>query len=123
MADYFKLVGAADGAYVAFFTKYQQFHFAFAFLGGGPIYMQYSNGNWGKDQIDRVFAHETGHVFSAPDEYGGCNCGANYGEGTCHTRNYNCVSCPSPDSRVPCIMDRNTFKVCRFTEAHIGWCG
>ena len=51
-----------DGAYIGFFSKYNQKHFAYAYFGGGPLYMQYSNDGWGPDQIDRVFAHETGHV-------------------------------------------------------------
>lgn len=36
MAAYFKMVGGADDAFVAFFTKYSQRHFAFAYLGAGP---------------------------------------------------------------------------------------
>ena len=125
MADYFKLVGGADDAFVAFFTKYSQHHFAFAYLGGGPTYMQYSNDGWGPNQIDKVFAHETGHVFYAPDEYTNCNCDTWIGHGICQSRNYNCVTCSRPTSsepRVPCIMDSNTFSVCRFTRSHIGWC-
>ena len=68
----------SKGAYLAFFSKYNQSHFAYANYEGGPIYMQYSNDGWGSDQIDRVFAHETGHVFNAPDEYTSCNCNYNY---------------------------------------------
>ena len=60
----------------------------------GPMYMQYSNDGWGPDQLDRVFAHETGHVFNAPDEYttGKCNCYTNYGKGMCSAKNQNCVN-------------------------------
>ena len=89
-------------------------------------YMQYSNDGWGPNQIDKVFAHETGHVFHAPDEYRmDCNCDDWIGYGIFRSRNYNCVSClrPTPsEPRVPCIMDSNTFSLCRFTKAHIGWC-
>ena len=38
--------------------------------------MHYDNGNWGPDNINRVFAHETCHIFGAADEYGSCGCGA-----------------------------------------------
>ena len=27
------------------------------------------------------------------------------------------------EPRAPCIMDLNILEVCRFTRAHIGWCG
>ena len=65
------------------------------------ICSSYSNGPWGIDHIDRVFAHETGHVFNALrlDEYNynRCNClYKDYGKGTCHTGNYNCVKCSIP---------------------------
>ena len=125
MADYFKKVGGADAAFIAFITKYSQGHFAFAIRGRGPIYMNYWNGSWGPNQIDRVFAHETGHVFHAHDEYTNCNCEKWIGYGICQTRNYNCITCSRPtpsEPRVPCIMDRNVFSVCRFTRSQIGWC-
>ena len=107
----------ADGAYIAFFSKYRQDHFAYAYFGGGPSYMQYSNGGWGPDAIDRVFAHETGHVFNAPDEYTSCKCYSYYGKGTCKAINVNCTS-----SKEDCIMDANDFKVCLATKFHVGWC-
>ena len=39
--------------------------------------MQYAIDGWGPNNIDRVFAHETCHIFNAPDEYAasGCDCG------------------------------------------------
>ena len=73
LAQNIKNIAGADGTFVAFFSKYRQIHFAYAYFGGGPLYMQYSNDGWGPNQIDRVFAHEIGHVFNAPDEYTGCN--------------------------------------------------
>ncbi len=36
----------ADGAFLTFFSKYKQIHFAYAYFGGGPLYMQYSNDGW-----------------------------------------------------------------------------
>ena len=82
-----------DWAYVAFFTKYPVDHFAYAFFGGPLLVMDYANDGWGPDNIDRVFAHETGHIFNAPDEYSssGCNCGGAWGY--YGKPNANCQSC------------------------------
>ncbi len=64
LAQSFKNTAYADGAFLAFFSKYKQYNYAYAYYGGGPISMQYSNGDWGTDLIDRVFAHEIGHVLT-----------------------------------------------------------
>ena len=110
----------ADGAYLAFFSKYKQKHFAYSYTGSGPVYMQYSNDGWGPNQIDRVFAHETGHVFNALDEYSGCNCFADYGKGICTAKNGNCRDCTG--NQINCIMDSNDFTTCSHTRKHVGWC-
>ena len=67
--------------YCGFFTKYPLSHFAYASIGGPRLVMDYNNDGWGPDNIDRVFAHETGHIFGCPDEYAasGCNCGGRLG--------------------------------------------
>ena len=68
--------------------------------------MQYTatvDGVLSPDATDRVFAHETGHVFNAPDEYTSCKCYSYYGKGTCKAINVNCKSCTS--SQEDCIMD------------------
>ena len=41
LAQSCKQAAAGDGAYLAFFSKYRQSHFAYAYFEGGPIYMQY----------------------------------------------------------------------------------
>ena len=121
LAQKYKGIARANGAYLAFFSKYKQSHFAYAYFGGGPIYMQYSNDGWGPNQIDRVFAHETGHVFNAPDEYTKCQCSKYYGRGRCTARNTNCVSCTSSQSS--CIMDSNDLNnICASSRKHVGWC-
>ncbi len=121
LAQRVKDVAGAVGGYVAIFSKYRQGHFAYAYFNGGPIYMQYSNDGWGPDQIDRVFAHETGHVFNAPDEYTNCRCSQNYGGGSCTAKNSNCKYCTS--SQQNCIMDSNDINnICASTKKHVGWC-
>ena len=124
VAQYIKDGSGADGAYIGFFSKYKQTHFAYAYFEGGPLYMQYSNDGWGPDQIDRVFAHETGHVFNAPDEYTNCQCGRDYGKGTCTAKNSNCVdsTVECTGSQSNCIMDSNDFNLCSYTKKHLGWC-
>jgi hypothetical protein len=67
--------------YCGFFTKYPLGHFAYASIGGPRLVMDYNNDGWGPDNIDRVFAHESGHIFGCPDEYAssGCSCGGGWG--------------------------------------------
>lgn len=106
--------------YCGFFTKYPLGHFAYASIGGPRLVMQYANNGWGPDNIDRVFAHESGHIFMCPDEYGssGCNCGGTWGR--FGIANGNCENCASGGG-VPCIMKGNTFEVCEYTPSHLGW--
>jgi hypothetical protein len=46
-------------------------HFAYAYLGGPFLVMTYDNNGWGINNMDRVAAHEIGHIFYATDEYNG----------------------------------------------------
>jgi hypothetical protein len=107
-------------AYCGFFTKYQLGWFAYASIGGPRIVMDFANDGWGPDNIDRVFAHETGHIFGAPDEYAasGCNCVGQWG----HFKqpNRNCQNCATGGG-VTCIMRSNDFAMCPSTPAHLGW--
>ncbi len=101
-------------AYAAFFTKYPCHHFAYA--GGQRLVMEYSNDNWGPSQINRLFAHETCHLFGAADEYGSCTC-ANSGQ--LSVPNNNCKNCTP--NQVPCLMDANTLNMCQWTRGQLGW--
>jgi hypothetical protein len=101
-------------AYVAYFTKYPVHHFAYA--GQERLVMHYDNDNWGHDAINQVFAHETGHIFGAADEYGTCGCG---GSGMSSTPNLNCTNCTS--TQVPCLMSGNTLQLCFWSRGQIGW--
>jgi hypothetical protein len=106
--------------YCGFFTKYPLGHFAYASIGGPRLVMQYSNDGWGPDNIDRVFTHESGHIFGCPDEYAssGCNCGGAWGR--FGKPNTNCENC-APGGGVACLMKANTFAMCNITPAHLGW--
>lgn len=46
-------------------------YFAYAYLGGPFLVMTYDNNGWGIGDMDRVTAHEAGHIFYATDEYDG----------------------------------------------------
>jgi hypothetical protein len=106
--------------YCAFFTKYPVPHFAYAYFGGPHSVMHYDNDGWGPDNIDRVFAHETGHIFNCPDEYeaSGCDCGGNWGRWS--KPNTNCANC-APAGGISCIMKYNDWTMCPVTPAHLGW--
>jgi hypothetical protein len=109
-----------DWAYCAFFVKYPVGHFAYASIGGPRMVMHYANDGWGPDNIDRVFAHESGHIFGAPDEYAAsnCNCGGQYGP--FNVPNTNCAVC-APAGGVPCIMRSNEWAMCQYTPYHLGF--
>ncbi|MFC5286952.1 hypothetical protein ACFPM7_07800 [Actinokineospora guangxiensis] len=110
---------STDWAYVAFFTKYPLKHFGYASIGGPRLVMAYANNGWGPDNIDRVFAHETGHIFGAPDEYAssGCTCGGSWG--FFGKPNANCDNCAT--GPVPCIMKQNSWEMCDHTPYHLGF--
>ena len=107
----------ASAAYVAFFTKYPLNHFAYA--SGAKVVMSYENDGWGPDNINRVFAHETCHVFGAADEYkdSGCDCYSTHGN--LGIQNGNCVNCPG--TQVSCLMRKNTLSICGYTRGQVGW--
>jgi hypothetical protein len=105
----------ANWAYVAYFTKYPLRHFAYAVFE--KTVMHYDNDGWGTAAINRVFAHETCHVFGAADEYGGCSCGSSHG--FLGVPNNNCQNCVGTE--VSCLMDRNVLELCQWSRGQIGW--
>jgi hypothetical protein len=111
---------ATRWTYCAFFTKYPLGWFAYASIGGPRLVMNYSNDGWGPTNIDRVFTHETGHIFGCPDEYAssGCDCAGSWGR--FGLPNTNCENC-APGGGVPCLMKGNTWAVCSVTPGHLGW--
>jgi len=120
VAEYVKTIRRNLGTrwgYVGLFTKYPVAHFAYALKP--RLVMQYSNDGWGPDNIDRVFTHESGHIFGCPDEYAssGCDCTTKFGY--LREPNRNCQNCASPF--VDCLMAANTFAMCASTPIHLGW--
>ncbi|HET6949125.1 MAG TPA: RICIN domain-containing protein [Acidimicrobiales bacterium] len=107
-------------AFCGFFTKYPLWWFAYASLGGPRLVMDYAVDGWGTENMDRVFAHETGHIFNCPDEYGssGCDCGGWWGR--FRLPNGNCENCAAGGG-VPCLMRANDFLLCEYTQGHLGW--
>ena len=103
--------------YVAYFTKYPLNHFAYA--SKPRLVMAYDNDGWGPDNIDRVFTHETGHIFGCPDEYSSSNCNCTSLYGYLQERNGNCERCAS--SFQQCLMASNSWAMCPFTFGHLGW--
>ena len=80
----------------------------------GPYHVCLFNTGWSKSQ---TFAHETGHIFGACDEYaGGCSI---CGYCTNSTNNENCEAC-NPRS-VNCMMKANDWQLCAYTPNHVGW--
>ena len=92
---------------------------AWAYLGGPYLAFLQRSFGW---SVKQVFAHESGHIFRACDEYytpeyGGCtDCGGCADTGV---PNGNCESCnSSPES---CMMRANTWVLCDWTVGQIGW--
>jgi len=106
-----------DWGYVGFFTKYPLRHFAYA--SKPRLVMQFSNDGWGPDNIDRVFTHESGHIFGCPDEYSSSSCNCQSRFGFLQERNGNCRACANPFAA--CLMEANTWAMCDFTRVHLGW--
>lgn len=100
------------------FTKYPASHHASA--PAPAIVMQAPYDGWGPTNIDRIFAHETGHVFGAPDEYrqSGCDCGGSHG--FFGRPNLNCKNC-APGGSVECVMSANSWAMCSSTPWHLGF--
>ncbi|RLE18589.1 MAG: hypothetical protein DRJ50_12915, partial [Actinobacteria bacterium] len=112
-----------DRAYSAF-IPYNPVPAPATFPGGGTAYaywygpytvLLYHVQGW---TTAEVFAHESGHIFGACDEYaGGCSshtsvCANGVINGNCEATN--------PDSR-DCMMKANSFSLCVYTVSHVGW--
>ena len=109
---------SADTAYATFVTRWPVGWIGYA--GFPRIVMHYDLGNWGPTNMDRVMAHETGHIFGAPDEYASSNCSCSTKAGRFFSvANANCANCD--DGGTPCLMNVNSYEFCSFTPLHFGW--
>jgi hypothetical protein len=90
---------------------------AFAYLGGPYTFLLYRSFGWAPEQ---VFAHESGHIFRACDEYAS-GCGSSSCTSICSNGvvNGNCETC-NPLAK-PCMMGSNDWALCGYTDDHIGW--
>ena len=134
------LTGAPDAAYAVFVTKYMANWMAYTDQSLSRMVMSYlwlvdqtpvNNADqtggfrntgamgWGEANFFRVFAHESGHVFGAPDEYAESNCTTTATAGHLHLANSNCEV--SNSASVDCLMKRNTEAICSATPGHWGW--
>lgn len=107
----------AAWSYTLFVTKYPKVWFAYEW--GNHVVMDFGVDNWGIDNFNLVFAHETGHVFGCPDEYGSSGCNCTQLGGRYQIANGNCQPCAT--NFVPCLMCANTPAVCDYTRGHLGW--
>jgi len=90
---------------------------AYAYMYGPYTVLLYRVQGWTTAQ---VFAHESGHIFGACDEYSG-GCGPYDCTSICTngTLNANCEEC-NPDSR-DCMMKANSYSLCLYSAKHVGW--
>ncbi len=108
---------ATDWAYVLFVTRFPLWHFAYAFKP--RVVLSYDLDGWGSDNMDRIVAHETGHIFGAADEYAESKCDCSERCGYLQVENGNCELGAS--AQVPCIMSHNAWAMCSYTRGHLGW--
>ncbi len=120
LTQFFQNATGSQFGYIVFFTKMPTAWFAYA--GGLRVVMRRVSGSFDSwTSIDSVFAHETGHIFGAPDEYPSSNCVCDSIHGRfIKKENGNCVNCAT--NPVSCLMWFNSINnLCNFTPAHIGW--
>ncbi|MCZ7583754.1 MAG: PKD domain-containing protein [Deltaproteobacteria bacterium] len=106
---------------------FSNFWSAYAYLGGPATVMTYDNGttsgNWGIARMDMVFSHETGHIFSALDEYFGSCAPCTAASGYLWVQNQNCDltgfgGCALNQN---CVMRNNNIAVrCPYTRGQLG---
>ncbi|MCJ1313569.1 hypothetical protein MMC25_007248 [Agyrium rufum] len=102
-------------AYLAFFTKFPLSHFGYAAINGVRTCMSYVNDGWGPENIYKVFAHETGHIFGAGDEY--LSCDPEYG--LYKVKNGNNID--HTTHQADCLMNNNILELCTFSKGQLGW--
>jgi len=123
-------VGTATSAYTVFITKYNAAWMAYTYPSSAYMVLQYPwlsggasafpGGGWG-NSWPMAYAHETGHIFQAPDEYFASHCTRTSLHGALHIPNANCELVDKDTTVVPCLMSHNTEAVCSPTVRTWGW--
>ncbi|MFC2084968.1 right-handed parallel beta-helix repeat-containing protein, partial [Bacteroidota bacterium] len=96
----------------------------YAYTGGPFEVVAYNNGNWGYWNMNRAVMHETGHIFTAPDEYKNSKCHVSQiikGYPNLNCENPLAPGVPNPFPMQQCVMKSNSYAVCPLTRGHIGW--
>lgn len=104
----------SDYGFTVYVTKLPVVHFAYA--SGSRWVLSQSNLS---GDISRVMAHETLHLYGAPDEYlTTSSCTSDHGR-FFTAKNSNSKACDATGN--DCIMRNNAADMCAFTPLHIGW--
>jgi IPT/TIG domain-containing protein len=130
----------ARWAYTVFITRYAAGWMAYSDRGLGRTVLQFdwledTSGNFNGTQapgfgpfgIDRVFAHETGHIFGAPDEYSDSQCAVTDTRSKPTLANGFTLTVPNANcelnnsASVKCLMKKNDPVLCPSTVAAFGW--
>ena len=129
-----------DHAVVFFITPYEASWAAYAIPYNGTSTLSSVKNyiGWGINNTWRIFAHETGHLFGAADEYSpGADqyspailylynlyngCDSTFGCNETPNANFEQCCAPNPpNGSVPCLMRSNTVSVCPASQGQIGW--
>jgi hypothetical protein len=117
--------GQPQNSIVAFFTKYPAARApAYAAAGRLVYQLDYARAYPGPAHFDRVFAHETCHLFEALDEYANQyeSCDWSATRGPFNVINGNCVKNPlATMGFVPCLMNGDSDDLCGWSKAQLGW--
>jgi PKD repeat protein len=128
----------ADQAFCAFIaynpsgapTQFTDGKIGYAYLGGPYTQLLFKANGWSTSDVGRVYAHETGHIFHAFDEYSASgigNCTRNFNGR--QNANYQGSTC---NGTAACVMINNSFSgsgstrswnLCSHTPYHLGWSG
>jgi hypothetical protein len=114
----------ARWGYGAFITKYPLSNFGYAYLGGPCVVMDAGGGPMGRDRLDTIFAHETGHIFGCPDEYGKYEeTAGDWGQvfGRFSIPNGNSETLAQTGGSTDCLMKHNSPRLCDYSTRHLGW--
>ncbi len=91
---------------------------AWAYLGGPYMVISSKCNGWGFNQVWKVVAHETGHIFNALDEYkGASSCDDKSGRLNMINGNHEIGGL----IKDPCIMKASDLHICEYTSGQIGW--